>query len=147
MGEIVMADRLSAIAMTSSSHSGTTEFNDEFNSEVVDAEVLDSEVVDESAFRQLLKRAGRSIARPALEALEMMLDPATPPQARFTLLAALTYLLVPTDLIPDLLPVAGFSDDLVAITAVLGLCRNHITPEIRQRAQRRLDQWFPIQRP
>ena len=82
-----------------------------------------------------------------MEALEMMLDPATPPQARLTLLAALTYLLVPTDLIPDLLPVAGFSDDLVAITAVMGLCRNHITPGIRQRAQRRLDQWFPIHSP
>lgn len=129
--------------MTSGSTSGTTEFN----AEVIDAEVLDSEVIDESAFRQLLKRAGRSMARPALEALEMLIDTATPPQARLTLLAALTYLLVPTDLIPDLLPVAGFSDDLVAITAVLGLCRNHITPEIRQRAQRRLDQWFPIHRP
>ena len=133
--------------MTSSSSSGTTEFKPGFNEEVVDTEVLDSEVIDESVFRQLLKRAGRSIARPALEAMEMMLDPATPPQARFTLLAALTYLLVPTDLIPDLLPVAGFSDDLVAITAVMGLCRNHITPEIRQRAQRKLDQWFPIHRP
>ena len=129
--------------MTSGSTSGTTEFN----AEVIDAEVLDSEVIDESAFRQLLKRAGRSMARPALEALEMLIDTATPPQARLTLLAALTYLLVPTDLIPDLLPVAGFSDDLVAITAMLGLCRNHITPVIRQRAQRRLDQWFPIHRP
>ena len=129
--------------MTSGSPSGATEFN----AEVIDAELLNSEVIDEPAFRQLLKGAGRSIARPALEALEMMLDPATPSQARLTLLAALTYLLVPTDLIPDLLPVAGFTDDLVAITAVLGLCRNHITPEIRQRAQRRLDQWFPIGRP
>ena len=142
-----MDDRSAAIDMTIGSSSGTTDFNAGFNSDVIDAEVLESEVIDESAFRQLLKRAGRSLARPALEALEMLLDPATPPQARLTLLAALTYLLVPTDLIPDLLPVAGFSDDLVAITAVLGLCRNHITPEIRQRAQRRLDQWFPIGRP
>tara|TARA_Y100001978_G_scaffold4843_1_gene4002 strand:+ start:1068 stop:1505 length:438 start_codon:yes stop_codon:yes gene_type:complete len=140
--ETVSDDRTATFAMTSGSPSGAAEFS----AEVIDAEVLDSEVIDESAFRQLLKRAGRSLARPALEALEMMLDPATPPQARLTLLAALTYLLVPTDLIPDLLPVAGFSDDLVAITAVLGLCRNHITPEIRQRAQRRLDQWFPIGR-
>jgi len=142
-----MADRFAAIDMTFGSSSGTTDFNAGFNADVIDAEVLESEVIDESAFRQLLKRAGRSLARPALEALEMLLDPATPPQARLTLLAALTYLLVPTDLIPDLLPVAGFSDDLVAITAMLGLCRNHITPEIRQRAQRRLDQWFPIGRP
>ena len=133
--------------MTSGSSPGTTGFNAGIHADVIDAEVLDSDVIDESAFRQLLNRAGRSVARPAVEALEMLLDPATPAQTRLTLLTALTYLLIPTDLIPDLLPVAGFSDDLVAITAVLGLCRNHITPEIRQRAQRRLDQWFPIGRP
>lgn len=126
---------------------GSSSGTPDFTAEVIDAEVIDSQVIDEPAFRQLLKRAGRSIARPALEALEMLLDPTTPAQARLTLLAALTYLLVPTDLIPDLIPVAGFSDDLVAITAVLSLCRNHITPEIRQRAQSKLDQWFPIGRP
>ena len=103
--------------------------------------------VDEGLLRNLLKRSGRLLVRPALEALEMVLEPATPPQARVTVLAALTYLVVPIDLIPDLLPVAGFSDDLVALTALLGLCRNHITPEIRQRAQRRLDRWFPLLNP
>ena len=90
--------------------------------------------MDAGLLRNLLKRSGRFVARPALEALEMVL---------VTVLAALTYLFVPIDLIPDLLPVAGFSDDLVALTALLGLCRNHITPEIRQRAQRRLERWFP----
>ncbi len=103
--------------------------------------------VDEGLLRNLLKRSGRLLVRPALEALEMVLEPATPHQARVTVLAALTYLVVPINLIPDLLPVAGFSDDLVALTALLGLCRNHITPEIRQRAQRRLDRWFPLLNP
>ena len=103
--------------------------------------------VDEGLLRNLLKRSGRLLVRPALEALEMVLEPATPHQARVTVLAALTYLVVPIDLIPDLLPVAGFSDDLVALTALLGLCRNHITPEIRQRAQRKLDRWFPLLNP
>ena len=50
------------------------------------------------------------------------------------MLAALTYLLMPLDLIPDLIPVAGFSDDLVALTAVISIWSNHITPEIRERA-------------
>jgi len=115
--------------------------------EVVDAEVIDSSVIDEGAFRRLLRRAGRTLARPALEALELVLDPATPPQVRLTMVAALTYLLLPADLIPDLLPVAGFSDDLVALTAMISLHHNHITDSIRQRAQRRLDQWFPNGRP
>ena len=75
----------------------------------IDAQVLGSTEVDEGALRQLLRRAGRAIARPALECLELMLDPGTPPQVRLTMLAALTYLLVPVDLIPDFIPAAGFS--------------------------------------
>lgn len=109
----------------------------------VDAEVLQSTVVDEHVLMRLLRRAGRTLARPALECFEMLLDGDTPPQARFTVFAALTYLVLPLDLIPDFIPAAGFTDDLVALTALLGLCSRHITPEIRQRAQRRLDLWFP----
>ena len=112
----------------------------------VDAEVLQSTVVDEHVLMRLLRRAGRTLARPALECFEMLLDGDTPPQARFTVLAALTYLVLPLDLIPDFIPAAGFTDDLVALTALLGLCSRHITPEIRQRAQRRLDRWFPLGR-
>ncbi|MEY3751069.1 MAG: hypothetical protein RLZZ11_184 [Cyanobacteriota bacterium] len=112
----------------------------------VDAEVLGSTEIDEGALRRLLRRAGRTLARPALECLELLLDPATPPQVRVTMLAALTYLLVPLDLIPDFIPAAGFSDDLVALTALLGLCTTHMTDAIRLRAQRKLDRWFPLGR-
>ncbi len=114
--------------------------------EPLEAEVLESTVVDEALLLRLLRRAGRGLARPALECLELLLDPATPQAARFTVLAALTYLLVPLDLIPDLLPVIGFSDDLVALTALLGILGRYRSPVIRQRAQRRLDRWFPLGR-
>lgn len=110
---------------------------------VVDSTVVDSSVVDEGAIRQLLRRAGRVVARPALECLELLLDGSTPHAVRLTMLAAMTYLLVPTDLIPDFLPIVGFSDDVVALTALLGIFRSHVTEEIRQRAQRRLDRWLP----
>ena len=112
----------------------------------VDATVINSELVDENLLRRLLVRAGRTLAGPALEALELLLDPNTPSPARLTMMAALTYLLMPVDLIPDVLPVAGFSDDLVALTAVIGVWRNHLTPAIQARAQRRLDRWFPLTR-
>ena len=105
--------------------------------------MLESTVVDEALLVRLLRRAGRTIARPALECFEMLMDGATPHQARLTVLAALTYLVLPVDLIPDFIPAAGFSDDMVAITALLGLCARHLTPAIKSRAQRRLDSWFP----
>ncbi|MEB3200209.1 MAG: DUF1232 domain-containing protein [Synechococcaceae cyanobacterium] len=100
--------------------------------------------VDEALLLRLLRRAGRTIARPAIECFELLIDGSTPHQVRVTVLAALTYLLLPLDLIPDFIPAAGFSDDLVALTALLGLCTRHISPDIRARAQRRLDQWFPV---
>ena len=114
------------------------------NEYAYEAEVVESSVIDEGLLRKVLIRAGRTIAQPALEAFEMVVDPSTPPQARLTMLAALTYLIMPLDLVPDLIPIAGFSDDLVALTAVISLWNNHITPEIRTKARRKLDKWLPL---
>ena len=111
--------------------------------ETIEAEVLSSDAIDEGLLWTLLRRAGRSVARPAIDCLELVLDANTPLQVRLTMLTALTYLLFPLDLIPDFIPVAGFGDDVVAMTALLGLYRSHMSEAVRTRAQRKLDQWFP----
>ena len=51
---------------------------------------------------------------------------------------------MPIDLMPDFVPVAGFSDDLVALTAVISLWSQYMSPEIRLRARKKLDAWLPI---
>ena len=114
------------------------------NKEVYEAEVLESSVIDEGLLKKILLKAGRAIAQPALEGFELIMDNSTPPQVRISIIGALTYLIVPVDLIPDFIPATGFSDDLVALTAVISLWHHHITPEIKCRAKRKLDQWFPI---
>ena len=112
--------------------------------EIFEAEVIDSSVIDENVFKKVLLKAGRTLAKPALEAFEMILDPSIPSQARVSLIAALTYLIMPIDLMPDFIPVAGFSDDLVALTAVISLWNKHMSPDIRNRARKKLDEWFPL---
>ena len=114
------------------------------NKEVFEAEVLESSVVDEGVLKKILLKAGRAIAQPALEGFELIMDNSTPPQVRLSIMGALTYLIVPVDLIPDFIPASGFSDDFVAITAVIGLWQHHITPEIKFRAKSKLDKWFPL---
>ena len=114
------------------------------NKEVYEAEVLESSVIDEGVLKKVLVTAGRVIAQPALEGFELIMDNSTPPQVRLSIMGALTYLIVPFDLIPDFIPASGFSDDLVALTAVISLWQNHITPEIKFRAKSKLDKWFPI---
>ena len=112
--------------------------------EVFEAEVLESSVIDESLLKKILLKAGRTIAQPALEGFELIMDNTTPPQVRISIIGALTYLIVPVDLIPDFIPASGFSDDLVALTAVISLWQHHITPEMKFRAKCKLDRWFPI---
>jgi len=111
---------------------------------VYDAEVLESSSLDENIIIKILVRAGRTIAKPALEVLEMALDPFTPAQVRVSLLAALAYLIMPFDLFPDFMPVVGFSDDFVALTAVLSIWSKYMTPSIRYRAERKLNKLFPF---
>ena len=112
--------------------------------EIYDAEVLASSSLDENIIIKILTRAGRTIAKPALEVLEMALDPLTPAQVRISLMAALAYLIMPFDLFPDFMPLVGFSDDFVALTAVLSIWSKYMTPSIRARAERKLNKLFPF---
>ena len=118
--------------------------NTEKKEEVYDAEVLESSSLDENIIIKILIKAGRTIAKPALEVLEMALDPFTPTQVRVSLMAALAYLIMPFDLFPDFMPLVGFSDDFVALTAVLSIWSKYMTPAIRTRAERKLNKLFPF---
>jgi len=75
-----------------------------FDEQVIEADVLERELIDEGVFKKLLRRSGRRLSIPAVEGLELLLDRKTPAQMRLTMLAALTYVLMPADLIPDFLP-------------------------------------------
>ena len=118
-------------------------YNNE-NHKVYDAEVIESSTIDSSLILKILVKAGRSIAKPALEVLEMAIDPLTPTKVRISLIAALAYLIMPLDLFPDFMPLVGFSDDFVALTAVLSIWAKHMTPAIRIRAEKKLNKIFPL---
>ena len=111
---------------------------------IYEAEVIESSTLDSNIILRILVKAGRTIAKPALEVLEMAIDPFTPAQVRVSLMAALAYLIMPFDLFPDFMPLVGFSDDFVALTAVLSIWSKYMTPAIRARAERKLNRLFPL---
>ena len=111
---------------------------------IYDAEVLESSTFNNNLIKEILIKAGRTIAKPALEVLEMAIDPFTPAQVRISLMAALAYLIMPFDLFPDFMPLVGFSDDFVALTAVLSIWSKYMTPSIRIRAEKKLNKLFPL---
>ena len=62
-------------------------------------------------------------------------DRHTPHHVRAALLGALAYFVLPADVIPDVLPVLGFTDDAAVLASALKLVLNHIQPEHRDAAR------------
>ncbi|MEI6712669.1 MAG: YkvA family protein [Verrucomicrobiota bacterium] len=88
------------------------------------------------------KTIGRHLVEQALILANTLKDPDTPVWARGTILSALAYFLSPLDLIPDFIPVAGYSDDLTAIAAAIAAVAVHIKEAHRIAARTKADSWF-----
>jgi uncharacterized membrane protein YkvA (DUF1232 family) len=65
-------------------------------------------------------------------------DRQTPLQVKAVLLGALAYFVLPTDVIPDYLPVIGYTDDAAVLAAAVKLVASHITVDHREAALRML---------
>lgn len=45
-------------------------------------------------------------------------------------------------MIPDVVPMVGFSDDLEALAAALAVCATYISPEVKAKAKQKWKDWF-----
>ena len=66
-------------------------------------------------------------------------DRTTPVYVRIALLGALAYFVDPFDLVPDVLPVIGLSDDAAVLATATKLVWDNIKPEHREAAKEALD--------
>ena len=65
-------------------------------------------------------------------------DRQTPLHVKAVLLGAIAYFILPTDLIPDYIPVIGFVDDAAVLAGAIKIVNSHITPDHREAARRTL---------
>lgn len=100
----------------------------------------------ESSFKEKLQRmataAGAKVVYAALLLYYLMKNPMVPIRAKIIITAALGYFIFPTDAIPDIAPMIGFSDDLGVLMFALSQIGEHITPEIKIQATQQLQRWF-----
>ena len=76
-----------------------------------------------------------------LAAYYCALDRSTPFQVKATLVAAIAYFVLPFDAIPDVLPIIGFTDDAAMVVAAMRMVAGAITPEHRQLAREKLQEF------
>lgn len=67
-----------------------------------------------------------------------MIDPATPARSKTIIAGAIAYTVLPTDLIPDLIPAVGWTDDAAMITWAGVEVVGSIKEEHRRRARERV---------
>jgi uncharacterized membrane protein YkvA (DUF1232 family) len=58
------------------------------------------------------------------------------------IVGALGYLISPLDVMPDAIPIVGLSDDLAVLIYVLKKVWTDIDPAIKEKAQKKLNEWF-----
>jgi uncharacterized membrane protein YkvA (DUF1232 family) len=94
-----------------------------------------------TGFWPKIKSVAASIpfAEDAVAAYYCAFDRKTPLAARATLWGALAYFILPFDVIPDYLPLIGFTDDAAVLATAIRMIASHMQPEHREAAKRALD--------
>lgn len=69
-------------------------------------------------------------------------SPQTSTKDKSIIYGALGYFILPLDLVPDFIPLAGFGDDLGALLWALSRVLANITDEVREKARLKLRDWF-----
>lgn len=88
------------------------------------------------------KKAGANLIYDVLQLFYVAKNPNVPMKIRAAMVAPLGYFISPVDLIPDLMPVVGYSDDAAVIATAIGIAHLYINDEIRQQAQEKLVAFF-----
>ena len=93
-----------------------------------------------SFFRKMRRVAARiPFAEDILTAYYCAFDHGTPLQVKATLVGAIAYFVLPTDAIPDVMPVLGFTDDAAVLAAAINLVSAYILPVHRDAARNALN--------
>lgn len=92
--------------------------------------------------KKFAKKAGIKTVYAALLLYYVLLSKDVPLKEKGLIIGALGYLILPIDLIPDAIPVAGFTDDFAALTYAIHAVRCYISPEIEDQSKGKLREWF-----
>ena len=68
----------------------------------------------------------------------MLKDNSSNPFNIVVIVAALGYFILPTDLLADIIPVLGFTDDIAFLSFAVSTVSSFLTPEIKKKAMQKL---------
>ena len=88
------------------------------------------------------RKAGHDLVEKSLQLYYAAESPDTPRWAKGVIYCALAYFVSPIDAIPDVTPGIGFADDLCVLIGAVSAVAAHITPEVKDQADKKMAEWF-----
>ena len=88
------------------------------------------------------KQAGYEVMEKGLWLYYAAAKPEVPVKARATIYGALGYLILPTDILPDIVPVGGYGDDLTVLLGAVAVVSMYIDATVKAMASAKLRDWF-----
>jgi uncharacterized membrane protein YkvA (DUF1232 family) len=112
----------------------------EYSASLNDVDVARQRERVRRGFWSKVKRVAAQIpfAEDLLTAYYCAFDRETPREVQAALIGALAYFVLPFDIIPDFIPVLGYTDDAAVLAAAIRMVAQHIRPEHRDAARRAL---------
>ena len=100
---------------------------------------------DDSFFLKLTrhyKKIGRTLLNIVITLFYTLRDSDTPKWAKTIVLGALGYFILPVDIIPDFIPITGFTDDFGMILIAFGAVGLHIKDKHKENAKSIIRKFF-----
>ena len=88
------------------------------------------------------KTAGVSVIEKVLWLYYAAKRPETPAWAKAVIYTAIAYFILPIDAIPDFIPLTGYSDDFVTLSAAVTTIAIYIDDAVKTKTSETLKTWF-----
>ncbi len=88
------------------------------------------------------QKVGATLLYEVLQLFYVAQNPNVPMKIRAAMVAPLGYFISPVDLISDITPIVGYSDDTAVIAMAIAFAHAYITDDIRQKAKDKLRALF-----
>lgn len=107
-----------------------------------------SEAYSEESFWDKLKNVAKKVGSKGIYAALILYyvlqREDVPTKSKAIILAALGYFILPIDLVPDMIPLLGFTDDVAALYIIIKKVKEYINEEVKSQAKEKMKDWFSI---
>ena len=96
--------------------------------------------------KEVAKKVGLKVTSYALILYYVLEKDEVPLKDKIIITGALGYFILPIDLIPDFIPIAGYTDDVAGMLFAIKKCMNYVDDEIKEKVSAKLVSWFNVER-